>query len=60
MGAWTFVDRRLEAAMVQAGFKKHTRPVYAGRAASAATATGSPAQHEEQRQILLEQALGDA
>lgn len=56
MGAWTYIDRRLEQAMIQAGFKK-TRPVYAGRPAAAATATGFPKQHQHEQEQLIEQAL---
>jgi 2-oxoglutarate dehydrogenase E1 component len=57
MGAWTFVEPRLHAALdlVQAGGKAIR---YAGRPASAATATGLPAKHMDQRTHLLDQALG--
>jgi 2-oxoglutarate dehydrogenase E1 component len=37
---------------------KHRRPRYAGRHASAATATGLMSKHTEQLKALLEDALG--
>ena len=57
MGAWTFVEPRISAVldMVKA---EHRRPRYAGRAASAATATGLMSKHAEQRTQFLEEALG--
>ena len=36
---------------------KHTRPVYAGRAASASPATGLASQHKAQQQALVNDAL---
>jgi len=58
MGSWTFVEPRLEAVldMVKRGGKGVR---YAGRSASAATATGLMSKHLEQRAAFLEEALGD-
>jgi 2-oxoglutarate dehydrogenase E1 component len=57
MGAWSFVEPRIAAVldMIKA---EHRRPRYAGRAASAATATGLMSKHAEQRTQFLEEALG--
>ena len=44
MGAFTFLEPYLEWVLEQIGAKSK-RPAYAGRAASAATATGQMAQH---------------
>jgi 2-oxoglutarate dehydrogenase E1 component len=57
MGAWSFVEPRIAAVldMIKA---EHRRPRYAGRAASAATATGLMSKHMEQRAQFLEEALG--
>jgi len=56
MGAWTFVDPNLEWVL------QHTtlatkRARYAGRAASAATATGLASKHAAEQKALIEQAL---
>ncbi len=57
MGAWTFVEPRLCA--VLDGIGAGEKPVrYAGRAASASTATGLMSRHTAQRDQLLEEALG--
>ena len=58
MGSWTFVEPRITAVLAMAG-REGERPRYAGRAASAATATGLMSKHESQRRQLLEDALGD-
>ena len=55
-GAWTFVDRRIEQCMVDAGMKA-TRPAYAGRPGAAATATGLLRRHNREEAELLNQAL---
>jgi 2-oxoglutarate dehydrogenase E1 component len=55
-GAWSFVDCLIEEAAVQAG--KTLRPVYAGRKASAATATGLMKNHAKQQAALVAEALG--
>jgi 2-oxoglutarate dehydrogenase E1 component len=57
MGAWFFVDTFVEWVLNQIG-AKHRRPRYAGRHASAATATGLMSKHTEQLKALLEDALG--
>jgi 2-oxoglutarate dehydrogenase E1 component len=58
MGAWSFVEPRIEAVLEMAKAESR-RPRYAGRPASAATATGVLAKHEAERQQFLEEALGD-
>jgi 2-oxoglutarate dehydrogenase E1 component len=55
-GAWFFVDCLIEEATKQAG--KTLRPVYAGRKASAATATGLMKNHSKQQAALVADALG--
>ncbi len=57
MGAWFFVDTFLRWVLDQIG-AKHRHPRYAGRAASAATATGLMSKHIAQLQQLLDEALG--
>ena len=57
MGAWFFVDPFLEWVLNQIG-AKHRRPRYAGRPASAATATGLMSKHLAQLKALLDEALG--
>ncbi|MGE3873752.1 MAG: 2-oxoglutarate dehydrogenase E1 component [Parvibaculaceae bacterium] len=56
MGAWTFVQPGIERALdfINA---RHTRPRYAGRAASAATATGLMTKHQKELKTLLDEAL---
>jgi 2-oxoglutarate dehydrogenase E1 component len=56
MGAWTFVDRRIEESLELA---KHrvSRPTYVGRTASAATATGSLKRHNKEQAELIDKAL---
>ncbi|NCP62757.1 MAG: 2-oxoglutarate dehydrogenase E1 component [Alphaproteobacteria bacterium] len=58
MGAWTFIDRRLEAAMGEAKLKKANRPLYVGRPPSASTATGFAKTHLREQEILVKEALG--
>jgi 2-oxoglutarate dehydrogenase E1 component len=57
MGSWTFVQPYLEWVLPQAKLKVD-RPKYAGRPASAATATGLMSKHAAQLQAFLEEALG--
>ncbi|MBB4659268.1 2-oxoglutarate dehydrogenase E1 component [Parvularcula dongshanensis] len=57
MGGWTFMQPNLEWTLDQIG-AKHTRPRYAGRPASASTATGHAKQHREELAAFLEDALG--
>jgi len=56
MGAWTFLDRRLESVLNELG-ANHLRPIYVGRAASAATATGILSRHIAEQQRLVAQAM---
>ena len=57
MGGWHFIEPYLEWVMNQVG-GPHKRPRYAGRAASAATATGLMSKHLAQLKAFLEEALG--
>ncbi len=56
MGGWTFVDPNIEWVLdhVDAKFK---RARYAGRAASASTATGLLSRHQHEQKALVEEAL---
>jgi 2-oxoglutarate dehydrogenase E1 component len=56
-GAWFFVESLIEEVLATAGTKP-TRPVYAGRKASAATATGLAKNHTKQQAALVAEALG--
>jgi 2-oxoglutarate dehydrogenase E1 component len=56
MGAYAFLDPYLEWVLDQIGAKAR-KPAYAGRAASAATATGQMSQHLKQLAALLDEAL---
>ncbi|WP_407157542.1 2-oxoglutarate dehydrogenase E1 component [Bradyrhizobium sp. STM 3557] len=56
MGSWHFIEPYLEWVLNQVGGKSK-RPRYAGRAASAATATGLMSKHLAQLKALLEDAL---
>jgi len=56
MGAWTFVDRRIEAVLLEAGGAAK-RPAYVGRKAAAATACGYMRIHTREQQELIEGAL---
>jgi 2-oxoglutarate dehydrogenase E1 component len=59
MGAWNFVDRRIEK--VLAGIRDPgRRPVYVGRDAAASTATGSARAHGAEQAALVAAALGTA
>ena len=55
MGAWHFIDRRLELSMKEAGLK--SRPIYVGRFASASPATGSAKKHLIEQAHVVDQAL---
>ncbi len=58
MGAWTFLDRRLET-VVQEAFGSSALPVlYVGRREAASTATGLLARHLFEQAQLVGQALG--
>ncbi len=56
-GSWFFVEPFIEECLAQAGTGP-SRPIYAGRAASAATATGLASKHVEQQKALVAAALG--
>ncbi|GAA5072973.1 2-oxoglutarate dehydrogenase E1 component [Roseibacterium beibuensis] len=55
-GAWTFVEPNLEWVLGRIG-ATHSRPRYAGRAASASPATGLASQHKSQQAALVNDAL---
>ncbi|MDE9449777.1 2-oxoglutarate dehydrogenase E1 component [Aliiroseovarius sp. Z3] len=55
-GAWFFVEPNIEWVLTRIG-AKHTRPVYAGRPASASPATGLASQHKAQQEALVDAAL---
>ncbi|PTD18343.1 2-oxoglutarate dehydrogenase E1 component [Sphingomonas fennica] len=56
-GAWFFVEPILEECLKEAGVGP-VRAIYAGRKASAATATGLARKHVEQQAALVAEALG--
>jgi 2-oxoglutarate dehydrogenase E1 component len=56
MGAWGFVEPRIERVLSGLGIAA-LRPGYAGRAESAATATGSAKRHAKEQADLIDQAL---
>ena len=56
MGAWTFIEPLLEWVLDHAK-SKVKRPAYAGRHASASTATGQASRHAAEQKALVEQAL---
>jgi 2-oxoglutarate dehydrogenase E1 component len=56
MGAWTFVDRRIEKTLGSINHKAG-RPRYVGRHEMAATATGLLRRHNQEQAALVEQAL---
>ena len=56
MGAWNFVDRRIEAVLAGIGHKAG-RPSYAGRPEMSAPAPGTIKLHNKQQQNLVEAAL---
>ena len=58
MGAWSFVDPYLEETFAKIGMKKAKRARYAGRIASASTATGLLKKHNLQQAALVDDALG--
>jgi len=58
MGAWSFAEPNIETVLhdIEA---KHTRPVYVGRPAMAATATGLMSKHTKQLEAFLADAFAD-
>ena len=57
MGAWTFLDRRIECVLRDLGGKAH-RPIYVGRDEAASPATGNAKVHQQQQEALVRSALG--
>jgi len=57
MGAWTFLDRRLEKVLGALG-RTAQRPSYVGREAAASPATGSARAHAAQQAALVAAAVG--
>jgi len=57
MGAWNFLDRRIEAVLVEIDHRSK-RPVYAGRAPMASTASGSLKRHNQTQAELIDKTLG--
>jgi 2-oxoglutarate dehydrogenase E1 component len=56
IGAWFFVEPNLEWVLDRINARVK-RPAYAGRAASAATATGLASKHAQEQKAIVEQAL---
>jgi 2-oxoglutarate dehydrogenase E1 component len=56
MGAWTFLDRRIEQALVSVNHRV-SRSTYIGRPEAAATATGSLKRHNKEQAELVDKAL---
>jgi len=56
MGAWHFIDRRIERALSNIDVKAK-RPVYIGRPESASPATGSARNHLKEQADLVDRAL---
>jgi 2-oxoglutarate dehydrogenase E1 component len=56
MGAWSFIEPNLEWVLERID-SKFKRATYAGRPASAATATGLASKHNQEQKTLVEQAL---
>ena len=56
MGAWHFMDANIEWVLRHLGYV-HQRPRYAGRPASASTATGLLSQHNKEQAALVADAL---
>ena len=56
MGAWHFVDRRIEAVLSKVGGKSQ-RPEYAGRAEASSPAAGYAKIHNKQKDLFINEAL---
>jgi len=56
MGAWSFIDRRLEDLMSEVR-GANLRPDYAGRPEAASPATGSFNRHVREQKALVDAAL---
>ena len=59
MGAWSYAQPNIERVLEFIGVK-NPRPRYAGRPASASTATGLMSRHLRELKTFLEEALGDS
>jgi 2-oxoglutarate dehydrogenase E1 component len=58
MGAWHFLDRRIEQTLATIKHRA-SRPTYVGRGEAAATATGSLKRHTKEQAELVAKALGE-
>lgn len=56
MGAWSYINPLLEESLIEIG-AKHMRARYAGRKASASTATGLASKHKAELQAFLDEAF---
>lgn len=56
MGAWTYLDRRLEGVLLEVDFQTK-RPLYIGRMEAASPATGLLSRHIFEQNLLVSQAL---
>ena len=56
-GGWTFVEPNIEWILTRIGADQ-TRPIFAGRPASASPATGLASQHKAQQEALVNEAIG--
>ena len=59
MGAWSFVEPNIEWVLQHLEPERNVRPGYAGRPASASTATGLASKHNQEQKALVMQALSD-
>ncbi|KNC81576.1 2-oxoglutarate dehydrogenase, mitochondrial [Sphaeroforma arctica JP610] len=57
MGAWSYVNPRMETALSNSETHKGQRPRYIGRASSASTATGVKKQHKVEEEKFLSEAM---
>ena len=57
MGAWFFVDRKIEETLSQFE-SKYKRPIYVGRKEAASPATGSFSRHNEEQEMIVKKSLG--
>jgi 2-oxoglutarate dehydrogenase E1 component len=57
MGAWNYIDRRLEKVLRETDIKA-TRPDYVGRREAASPATGLARVHVQEQVTLVREALG--
>ena len=55
-GAWSFIEPNIEWVLTRIK-ARYTRPIYAGRPASASPATGLASAHKQQQQALVDAAL---